>query len=241
MNKDEILSKIDKLLKLSQSSNSNEADNAKLFADKLISKYGITEEELKLIEEKKPLYGENEKLFHSSVIVAWKNQLAFGLAVHFGCYIVQEQTIPADGESEYDYFVYGDSEDVQSVKLAFLAFENKINNLISSNCYNKGPVYISSYCEGVVQSIRSNLEIEGLEMPKINKNIIGCADKMTETPTDKVALAAIDKETKDKPVQASVDVNNGSMIRDIMAFLKGLKDGKDVSLQDTVESKGHSI
>lgn len=233
MNKEDVLSKIKKLQALAENQNNNEASNAKMLADKLIIKYNITEDDLNSIQDKGPLYGENEKLYHSSFVIAWKNQLALGLAKHFYCYIVQEELVPVEGSSEFDYYVYGDDEDVNSVKFAFNAFHKKIDDLILNNCRGKGPVYISSYCEGIVQSIRANIEIDGIDIPKVNKDPLSKQDKLAETT--QVGIATIPKEIKDKPVEKSVDVNNNSMIRDIMAFLKGLQDGRDISLHDVIQ------
>jgi len=239
MTKEEILSKIKKLQALAESQNDNEAANARKFAEKLIEKYQITEEDLNSIKDKGPLYGENEKLFHSSIVIPWKNQLALGIANHFGCYIVQEELVPADGSHEYDYYVYGEDEDVESVKFAFNAFEKQIDSLVLTNCPGRGPVYVSSYCEGVVQSIRSNIEIDGIEIPKVNSKL-SKPDKMVVTSGVGVGLVTIPKD-KEKPVEKSVSVNGSNAIRDIMAFLKGLQDGRDISLQDAVELEFQSV
>lgn len=240
MNKEEVLSKIKKLQALAESQNDNESANAKKFADKLIEKYEITEEDLNSIKDKPPLYGENDKLFHTATVVPWMNQLALGIANHFGCYVVQEELVPIDGHHEYDYYVYGDEEDSKSVKFAFNAFQKQIDSLVLENCPNKGPVYISSYCEGVVQSIRSNIEVDGIDIPKINKDPLSKPNKMVETSGSKVGLVQTPKETKAKPVDKSVAVN-GAAIRDIMAFLKGLQDGRDISLQDLIELETRHI
>jgi len=239
MTKEEILSKIKKLRALAESQNDNEAANARKFAEKLIEKYQITEEDLNSIKDKGPLYGENEKLFHSSIVIPWKNQLALGIANHFGCYIVQEELVPADGSHEYDYYVYGEDEDTESVKFAFSAFEKQINALVLTNCIGRGHVYISSYCEGVVQSIRSNIEIDGIEIPKINSKL-SKPDKMVVTSGIGVGLAITSKD-KEKPVEKSVSVNGSNAIRDIMAFLKGLQDGRNLSLQDAMELEFQNI
>lgn len=232
MNKEEILSKIKKLRALMVNSNDNEATNAKVLADRLISKYNITEEELESIKDKKPLYGENEKLFHSSVIIGWKNQLALGLANYFNCYIVQEELVPVDGQSEFDYYVYGDDDDINSVKFSFNCLEKKIDNLVLSRCYNKGPVYVSSYCEGLVQSIRSNIELDGIYIPKINQQPL---EKQNKIIDNKNSITAVSKCNKEKPMKESININNQNNIKDIMAYFNGLQDGKNISLQDTME------
>jgi len=66
-----ILSKIKLLLNLTQSPNPHEAENAKAMVDTLVAKYNISAEDLKSLEEKKPLYGDDDKLFVTFGI-AWE-------------------------------------------------------------------------------------------------------------------------------------------------------------------------
>jgi hypothetical protein len=226
-----ILAKIKLLQKLSQSPNPNEAANAVTMAQKLIEKYSITEEELKSLEEKKPLYGEDEKLFHTTNIIGWKNQLALAIASHFECYVVQEETVPVDGNREYTYFVYGDPDDVNSSKYVFGIFLKKVDNLILTNCIGRGPIYVDSYCEGLIQSIKSNLVMDGISVPRFNKKV----NSTTDSIPARESLAKTEVSVKEKPVENSVDVNSHSLIKDVTAYFKGIKDGSSLDLQDIIE------
>lgn len=231
MTRDEILSKIKKLQTLGLSENPNESANANMLADKLIAKYNVTPEELESIKDKKPLYGDNEKLFHTDVVVGWKNLVALATAKHFNCYVVQEQSFPTEGQSVYDYFVYGEEQDVEAVKIAFKALINKIDQMVLSNCLGRGPTYVHSYCEGLAQAIKDNLDYESIFIPK--SQVVEQSSKITETPKKSIEVA--DKLPKEKPAQTTTNVANQSMIKDVMAYFKGCKDGAKLSLQEVVD------
>lgn len=227
MERSAVLSKIKKLQGLIVNSNPNEAANARMLADRLIVKYSVTEEELDSLVDHGPLYGEDEKLFTTMGIVGWMQQLALAISKHFDCYIIQEETVPLEGEHEFNYFVYGEDEDVSSIKTAFKAFNNKIDELVLTSCVNKGPIYINSYCEGVVQSIRENIRAYGIDIPQIPRKL------KKEEESTKPGLVKSAKETpKEKVAPRSVDVNSQSQIKDIMAYFKGLQDGIHVYLDE---------
>ena len=159
-----ILNKVKLLINLSSSPNPNEAETARAMADKLIAKYNITEEELGSLEEK-VYYGESEKLFSSVGIISWKQQLAVAVSKYFDCQIVQEELVPGEGTSQYNYYVYGDDDQVKDVKFVYHAFNKKIENLVDVQCQGRGPVYIDSYCEGVVESVKWNIDMYGIDVP----------------------------------------------------------------------------
>jgi hypothetical protein len=224
---DYIVTKIKYLLKLTQSSNSFEAENARTLADKLIAKYNLDESILS--SEDKPLYSENDKLFHSYFIEGWKSKLALSIGLKFDCQIVQETLVPTEGSQEYYYYLYGDPEDVEKVKFTFNSFINKIDSLVLQNCYGRGQIYISSYCEGLVQSIKTNIEQEDLVIPETkSRNISEIAN-----PTKEAILKP--KFKKEKPAETSVDVNSQSLIKNIIAYFRGIDDGKDIYLQEILE------
>jgi hypothetical protein len=225
-----ILNKVKLLLNLANSSNPNEADNARTMADKLIAKYNITEEELTSLEEK-VFYGENEKLFVTLGIVGWRQQLALAVATYFDCQIVQEELVPAEGPHEFKYFVYGDDDQVKNTQFVYHAFTKKIDNLATTRCIGRGPIYIDSYCEGVVESVKWNIQMYGIHVPEIKKTLK--EEEKAAPPTTK-SIAKSNPE-KDEPTDKRVDVNSQSFIRDIMAYFNGVDDGKNLSLQDILE------
>lgn len=230
-----ILAKVKLLLNLTSSPNAHEAEAARGMVDKLIAKYEITEEELASLEEKKPLYGEDDKLFVTIGLVSWKQRLATVIAKQLFCHIVQEELVPVEGLHQFSYFVYGDPEDALNVKFAFYIFINRIEEMINTKCVGRGQIYIESYSEGLVEAIANNIYWEGIQIPNLKSR------KKSETPeTEKVLNngspnMAIHKEEKEKPLEQTVNVNAGPIIKDVAAYFKGITDGQRFSFNDILE------
>lgn len=227
-----ILNKVKLLLKLSSSPNPNEAENARVKAEELIAKHGITEADLASLDEK-VFYGEEEKLFVTIGIVGWKQILSLAIATYFDCQIVQEQMTAGGDEvnvSTYSYFVYGDDDQVKDTQFVWRAFIKKIDNLIVTRCFARGPIYIDSYCEGVVESIKWNIEMYGIEIPQYKKKLV-TQQEQAAPPTSNTLVTT----GKEEPTDNRVNVNTGSLIRDIQAYFRGIDDGKNLSLQDVLE------
>lgn len=231
-----ILSKVKLLLNLTASPNPHEAETARGMVDRLIAKYNITDEELASLEEKKPLYGEDDKLFYTIGLVGWKQRLATVIAKQLYCHIVQEELVPADGLHHFSYFVYGDPEDTVNVKFVFHSFVKRIEELIEKKCVGRGPVYVSSYTEGLVETISNNIHWDGIEIPAIK------SPRKSEVPqTEKILnngasnLAVPKKEEKEKPLEQTINVNSQSLIKDVQAYFKGLQDGQHFTWSDFLE------
>lgn len=228
-----ILNKVKLLLNLSNSSNVNEADNARAMANRLIEKYNITPEELKSLESQPEKYSSDDLLFHTFKIVNWMQHLAVACAKHFYCYIVQETIKPNSGSEEYNYYVYGEDEDEQAVKFVFSSLFKKIHNLIDTKCIGRGPIYIDSYCEGLVEAIKYNLANDDIEIPEMKQptRLIQEEKVLNNGPSN---LSTVRTE-KEKPEKETVDISHGSLIKDVAAYFKGVADGKNLSLQDVLE------
>jgi hypothetical protein len=166
-----ILTKIKLLMKLASSDNENEANTAKTLAEKLIEKYSISEEELSSLKEKKSIYGDEAKIFTVTEIVGWKNQLVLAVAKKFSCLIIQEESVPSSGVSQFSYYAYGEDEDIETTKLVYNTLSKKVEELLLTKCIGRGGIFISSYAEGVVQSIKINIEYDDIELPKVNKTV----------------------------------------------------------------------
>lgn len=227
-----ILNKIKLLLKLTESPNPHEANSAQQLANKLIEKHGVNEEELESLKDPVDLYGEDEKLYTSIGIVGWRQQLALVIGTHFECQIVQVESVPTEGDHVFDYFVYGDAQDVKYVQMAFLAFSHKVEYLIDTQCLGRGPIYIASYGEGVTDAIKQNIVLYGINLPEVNKEI-----KKNEAAVVQVSEGIIKPKDKPEPTEKRADVSAQSRIGDIMAYFLGVEDGKDLFLQDMLESK----
>ncbi len=229
------LNKIKLLLKLANSPNPNEAANARAMADKFISKYEITPEELKSLEDKKPLYGEEEKLFTTLGIESWRQQLALAVGKYFECQIVQEELVPAEGLRQYNYYVYGDPQDVETVKFVYPAFSKKVEEIVLANCVGRGPIYVGSYCEGVVEAIKNNIYWGGIEVPAVKSPAREIEEVPEKVLNNGEANLAPVKEEKEPAADQTIDVNSQSFIKDVMAYFKGLDDGKQLALSDILE------
>jgi hypothetical protein len=228
-----ILTKVKLLLNLASSPNPNEADNARAMADKLISKYNITEEELSSLDPKE-YYGENEKLFVTFGVVMWRQQLAVAVAKYFDCQIVQEELRPAGGEDtivELHHYVYGDDDQVKDTQFVYHAFAKKIDNFCDTRCIGRGPIYLESYCEGVVESVKWNIEMYGIDIPEIKKPIKKQEEKSMSIPTTGI----IKSGDKEEPVDNKRKNIDGTLIKDVMAYFKGIDDGKNLSFKEVLE------
>lgn len=82
----EIISKIQRLLALSKSSNENESQNAMIMAQRLLIKYKLSIKEVELYKKEDVKVGENRTgiKFRGS---NWKSNLAQVIANNFGCYL----------------------------------------------------------------------------------------------------------------------------------------------------------
>lgn len=231
-----ILSKLKLLLNLKNSPNENEAANAAHMAENLINKYSISEEEIKSLEEKKPLYGDDDKLFVTFGIIGWKQSLALTIAKQFYCQIVQEELVPVEGLHQYTYYVYGDKEDADNVKFVYQTFSDRIEELIEKKCIGRGPVYISSYTEGLVEVINNTIMWEGIDIPNIkvpSREIP--VDAPERTLNNGSSNLSVNKEEKEKPCKETVAPQGKEIIKDVQAYFKGLQDGKDFSLTEVLE------
>lgn len=220
-----ILDKIKFLLKLSASDNIHEANNARMGAEKLIKKFNVTDEELASIADKKPAYTEDELLFHTDFQVPWKMQLSLAVANKFDCLIVQEESVPIEGNSEFDYYVCGDPDDIESVKIAFRALLFLIDDTVNKNCIGEDENYMESYAEGLSHSIKENLEY-GIFLPKREKKV-----KQEEVEVKPDAIAHIPTQ-KEKPSDKKCDITNSSRITNVIAYYRGVADGKDLFFED---------
>lgn len=236
-----ILQKVKLLINLSASSNANEADNARAMVDKLIAKHNISTEELESLKEKKPLYGDDDKLFVTLGLVSWRQSLALTIAKQFYCQIVQEELVPVEGLHQFIYYVYGDKEDSNNVKYVFNIFANRIEEFVESKCIGRGPVFTSSYIEGLVEAINNAIMWDGIDIPNVKvptreKPIV--ADDLTLS-NGTANLTAPQKEVKEKPVQETAKVS-GPLIKDVNAYYKGVMDGASFSLQEILEIEAES-
>lgn len=230
-----ILNKIRLLLKLTSSPNENEAANAREMADRLIAKYNIDQAQLDALDDPTPLYGEDEKVYMTIGLVTWKQQLVLAIANYFECQVVVEEMPLTDGTHQFSYFAYGDTDQVKDTQFAFRAFDKKIEELILSRCLGRGPIYVESYSEGVVESIKLNIQMDGIEIPEVNRTVRKVQEAAPPTSSSIVRVEGDKPSPTDNRTQV-----NGTLIKDIMAYFKGVDDGKHMSLRDVLDLEAQS-
>ena len=86
-----IIEKIQHLRKLSKSENINEATAAAMAADRLISKFRISEAEINAHANETPEKSA-DFLYESARAIGWKYKLAKKLSAHYGCYMFNDNT-----------------------------------------------------------------------------------------------------------------------------------------------------
>lgn len=229
-----ILTKVRFLLNLGTSPNANEAAAAKSAAEKLIAKYNITEEELKAADDSPRVYSADSLIYKSFKVVGWMQHLVLACAKQFYCHVVVEKISATSGHEEYSYYAYGDDEDVVNVKFAFNAILGKIHELLDTRCIGRGPVYQDSYCEGCVEAVKGQIASFGIEIPE-RKQPTRSIKQDGKVLNNGTSNLAIHKSEKEKPEKESVDVSQGTSIKDVMAYFKGLEDGAKISVQDVLE------
>ena len=227
------LIKIKLLLALTKSPNIHEAENARVMADKLIEKHNVTQKQLDSLKERDPTsVPEEQLLFKTQEHCEWKSILAYLISVKYECYVMQIQTVGSAGYQEYDYFVFGDIDNIDNVKFLFPLFVNKINDLVSRTCKDKEETYTSSYCEGLVNGLRPLLENESFKVPKAKskeKEIVKEAEQPGLIRTDSITNPA------EKPTDKKVAVNSNDKVKDVIAYFHGVRDSDQIHFYNILE------
>lgn len=155
----EIIDKIKKLRLLATSSNVFEAAAAAAQADKLISKFRISEAELG-ISDKEGAEEDQNVLYETSRAIMWKRSLSQILAEHYGCVIWNDCIAGTDYGSRKvsRYRLVGRKADIAIVSYMFAWLLFEIERLTKLNCKGQGHIVCQSYSEGAVVGINDQLK-----------------------------------------------------------------------------------
>lgn len=235
MDREKIIEKIKLLLKLAESPNENEAANAKVLADSLLTKHGIDPEEVKDNTFK---YPEENILFRSHARSFWKNRLAMVLSNQFFCRIIEEKiTATAEGSTleEFVYYVYGDAPDVEAVKRLYTPLELKIGEVITTASKGRGALFCDSFSEGLMNAVKYRIEngdfdfkIQELKQEKIEKS-----EAIVKTTTEKFP--------EKNPTENKRDIIEDKKPIDIIGYMKGEQAGMNLELSDLLSGKEINI
>jgi hypothetical protein len=152
-----VISKVQKLLSLANSSNANEAATAAALANKLIDQYRLSSADYTMGEtEVDPLIEDNDYIYETGRIVPWKSSLVLVLAKHYGCAVYNSAYYP-NGRKASRYKLVGRASDIEITKYMFNWLMLECQRLSENEARGKGRVFASSYCQGFVSGIRQQL------------------------------------------------------------------------------------
>lgn len=229
-----IIEKIHNLRKLSKSDNINEATAAAIAADKLISKFRISEAEISAHTGEVPEKAK-DILYESARAITWKYRLANTLSEHYGCYMFNDNILSDNGRIITRLRLVGlkSDMDIVSYMFAWLVFE--IEKLNKKN-KGKGHIVCNSFCIGAVSGIAEQLAALK-EQEKINA-----------TENNQIqALAVLDSRSE----QAKIFINSIMQLKsstkkthnylDGNAYTKGLEAGKNLHLGKVMNGVGNKL
>lgn len=153
-----VIAKVQKLLRLAQSDNPNEAANAAKAADKLIQEHGLVDAQLETSGEKPAEeIGEcpdNVALWHGRV-PTWELTLCFGLIRHYGCAGYRTWTYPG-GRPAQAARVVGRPSDVAAFRAMWTWLRHEIERLALLN-RGEGRSWLDSFRKGAVRGVLDKL------------------------------------------------------------------------------------
>ena len=232
MNKPEAINKIKHLLKLAESSNQNEADSARLQAERLKTKFGILDQDL---SDGPDIFEERFLLFSMKEDLEYKRALAFTISNKFYCTLIQEVTVLGSTEYLYQFFLYGDDSDIASTKTYFIDICAKVDKLIEDVCKDQTNLYRCSFGIGVVDVLKQKLETIDFYLPK--------ARKIKDIAKDAIVqkTEAIAKEIK-KPEQVKnvSGVIIGKTEFDPVGYLRGYTAGQHIPFVLSLEQENET-
>lgn len=228
MDKTSIIEKVKKLRALAESSNENEALNARTMAEKLVEKFDLKEEDY-VVAEIKPIYTDDDLLFETKDFQEWKSTLAMVIGNKYDCLVIQELNETSGGNRSFKYFVYGEDVDVIHTKALFAFVIQAAQNLIDDQTQGRGELYISSFAEGLTQGVRLNIETQDFQMDGMILEKRPIQSSPSKEGMIKVEFDALVK--KEPPLKERTLLNNNQDKQlDIVAFARGQKAGASICI-----------
>lgn len=230
MDSAQALEKIKLLLQLSQSDNENEASNALRSIEALKIKFNLTDKDITDYIKPPPEYSvEKNILFKTegSFPVDWKERLSVVISKLCYCYIIQEQNFLATGESFFVYYIYGDEENIATVKHLYQKISSKVEEMVVERCPDRGDLYKDSYADGLVEGFLARLEEFNIEIKPPSRSV------KQEIKVNGDELTPPKKELpKEKPVEKTTQVGLRSKNIDHVAFIRGSIDAADFEFDE---------
>lgn len=220
-----IIEKIQKLLKLSESSNENEAQLAMLKAQEMLIKYKLSMQEVKgyKVSNSKIKDKRSNITFTKA---RWKGSLADVIADNFGCYIYYKRW------RTNTIVFFGKEEDITICNLmleyAIDCIESTVKRIkyqyIKKCLSTKG--LINDYAIGFIEGLEIKFEEQKNANPEWGLVLI----------KDKEVIEAYEQQDFD----GSFDINS-KFQGNSDAYYMGVKDGKDFSISDRIAREGEEV
>ncbi len=232
-NIEQVISKINKLRSLSNSTNVHEAAAAAAAADRLMQTYRISVAELSLSNKtEEPIVLIDEYLYTSGRLVMWKSFLASVLCEHYGCaYFLQ--TVPSDKDGARGTMkalrVFGCRSDFDIVKYMYGYLTAEIERLTKLEASGKGHLFSQSYSVGAVQGIKDQL----------NKSVNAMRQ---ETSSTAMVLLSSRTELSRKTMNQKMNLKRGPASKqrvDSDGYTSGRERGQNIALRAGLNGKGN--
>ncbi len=154
--RDTILDRVRKLLRLGESSNPNEAAAALAAAQKLIDRHRLSELELGADEVDETVVRDDDALWTGGQRVGWRGSLAAALCRANGVAVCWS-TRAERGLLMRRLILAGRPEDIAVVRHLFGHCSREIDRLASAHCAGRGRAFHNAFRFGCVQAIAEQL------------------------------------------------------------------------------------
>lgn len=217
-----VISKVQKLLALSNSSNAGEAANATAAANKLIDEYRLSAIDIATdSSESDPMVEDDSYIYETGRVIPWKNVLIHVLTAHYGVANYNDVYFP-EARKVSRFKLVGRSSDIQIVRYMFTWLTAECHRLANLQVKGQGRITVASYCEGFVTGISLQLKASRKEV------------QQTVTSAAIIKLDARLQESKDFMYSKYTNmkkVNFQTKSRlDSQAFAAGQQQGKNIHL-----------
>lgn len=224
MNLDRIKNLIDKLKRLSKSSNVHEAELAASRMQDILLKYNLTLSDVEL--ENEEVRGERSNLGGSSAECLWRGELHSGISEHNFC-----RSIRVSGTQ--GMLIFGKKHNIEVVNYMYGYLADTIWRLAKESANRDGLAlagryaYLNNFANGATRTVLARLRAERTKATKADaksRDLVVVEDALVEKKFDEV----VKKPVKVKPSGQS----------DHGAFIKGLAAGAQIGLRKGVRDTG---
>lgn len=166
MSTSSIIEKVQRLQKLSTSSNAFEAANAAAMANKLIDQYRLSTADLEISSEvEESIEEDSDYVYQTGKITVWKSQLLKVLTSHYGGAIWND-TSYTTGRKVSRYKLVGRKSDISLIRYMFTWLMTECQRLVDKEAKGNGRIFVSSYCMGFIAGIAEQLKVSRNEVEK---------------------------------------------------------------------------